>query len=257
MRLTPDQLDRFHQDGFLTLPAVFSREEVAAALDHLAPLLEQRCPENYREKATDVVRSAQALHKRDAFFDRLVRDPRLLGPATQLLGDGQFYAQQVKVNAKEAFTGEQWQWHYDFAHHHHEDGVPQPLALNLHVFLDDVTEFNGPLVFIPGSHRAGPPPTRLDTTTTSYPLWVVTEEVVRGLAEKGGMSSQTGPAGTLVLFGDLMMHSSPANMSPWPRRIFSVILNPIRNHQTSFKRADHQHHRDFVPVPPLEAPALV
>ena len=54
-----------------------------------------------------------------------------------------------------------------------------------------------------------------------------------------------------------MMHSSPANMSPWPRRIFSVILNPVRNHQTSFKRADHQHHRDFVPVPALEAPALV
>ncbi len=258
MRLTPDQLAQYHRDGFLLLPAVFSRAEVDAALDHLAPLLEQRCPENYREKGSDVVRSAQALHKRDDFFDRLLRDPRLVGPATQILGDDQFYAQQVKVNAKEAFTGEQWQWHYDFAHHHHEDGSPHPQALNVHVFLDDVTEHNGPLVFIPGSHLEGPPPTRLDTTTTSYPLWVVTEEVVRELAEKGGgLRSQTGPAGSLVLFGDMMMHCSPANMSPWPRRIFSVIFNPIANAQTSFKRADHQHHRDFVPVPPLEAPALV
>jgi len=51
--------------------------------------------------------------------------------------------------------------------------VPEPLALNLHVFLDDVLEFNGPLTFIPGSHHQGPAPAALDTATTSYPLWVV------------------------------------------------------------------------------------
>ena len=35
------------------------------------------------------------------------------------------------------------------------DGVPAPLALNLHVFLDEVNEFNGPLWFIPKSHKKG------------------------------------------------------------------------------------------------------
>ncbi len=53
-------------------------------------------------------------------------------PAQQILADEELYVQQVKVNAKEAFTGEQWQWHYDFATHHGEDGAPEPLALNLH-----------------------------------------------------------------------------------------------------------------------------
>ena len=33
----------------------------------------------------------------------------------------------------------QWQWHQDFSTHHNDDGVPEPLALNLHIFLDDVT----------------------------------------------------------------------------------------------------------------------
>src|SRR3954454_16300704 len=257
MRLTPDQLDRFHRDGFLTLPAVFTRAEIDAALDHLAPLLEQRCPENYREKESDVVRSAQALHRRDDFFDRLVRAPRLVGPATQLLGDGQFYAQQVKVNAKEAFTGEQWQWHYDFATHHHEDGVPQPLALNMHIFLDEVTEFNGPLVFIRGSHLDGPAPTSLDIVTTSYPLWTVGPEVVGDLARRGGLYSPKGPPGTVLIFGDTMVHSSPPNMSPWPRRIFSLIVNPVSNHQTTMQRPDHQHHREFTPLRSIDARQLV
>ena len=75
------------------------------------------------------------IHNPDTFA-RLVRDERLVGPAQQILSDDELYVQQVKVNAKEAFTGEQWQWHYDFATHHHEDGVPEPLALNLHIFLD-------------------------------------------------------------------------------------------------------------------------
>ena len=41
-------------------------------------------------------------------------------------------------------------------------------------------------------------------------------------------------------------------MSPWDRRIFSLILNPVRNQQTKFGRPDHQHHRDFTPVQPLD-----
>ncbi|MEM9359998.1 MAG: phytanoyl-CoA dioxygenase family protein, partial [Pseudomonadota bacterium] len=73
-----------------------------------------------------------------------MRHPRLVKPAQQLRGDD-LYIQQVKINVKSAFDGEAWQWHYDFATHHADDGVPEPLALNLHVFLSDVTEFNGPL----------------------------------------------------------------------------------------------------------------
>ena len=134
------------------------------------------------------------LHLRDDLFARLVRDPRFVTTAQQITGDDELYIMQVKVNAKEAFTGEQWQWHYDFATHHREDGVPEPLALNLHIFLDEVTEFNGPLIFIPQSHRDGPAPTSLDITTTSYPLWTVAPEVVKPLAEQRRPLLPEGPA---------------------------------------------------------------
>ena len=132
-------------------------------------LFAERRPENFREKESDAVRTAMGLHQRSEVFARVVRHPRLVEPAMQILGDA-LYVQQVKVNAKEAFSGDVWQWHYDFATHHGEDGVPEPLALNLHIFLDEVNEFNGPLVFIRGSHRRGPAPATLDTRTTSYPL---------------------------------------------------------------------------------------
>ena len=254
--LDPAQLAVFRRAGVIALPGLFSRDEVDAITARLPRLFAERCPENFRERSSDVVRTAMGLHRRDDLFARLVRDPRLVTPAKQILGDDELYIQQVKVNAKEAFTGEQWQWHYDFATHHHEDGVPEPLALNVHIFLDEVTEFNGPLVFVPESHRDGPAPTALDTVTTSYPLWTVAPAVVKPLVERGGLYCPKGPPGTVLIFGDTMVHSSPPNMSPWDRRIFSLILNPVHNRQTTFGRPDHQHHRDFTPVDALDCSFL-
>lgn len=246
--LSDAQLESFASDGYVVVPDRFDEREVAAINEAFSELAAEDCPENVREKSSGVVRTAMGLHLRHRLFAQLVNDPRLLTPARQILGDAEVYAQQVKVNAKQAFTGEQWQWHYDFATHHHEDGVPEPLALNVHVFLDDVTEFNGPLVFIPGSHLDGPAPTSLDTDTTSFALWTVGPDVVGPLAERNGLASPKGRAGTVLIFGDTLIHGSPPNMSPWQRRIFSLIVNPISNRQRSDRRADHFHHRVATPL---------
>ena len=141
---------------------------------------------NIREKASGEVRTAMGLHERDALYAELVRDARLVaaGGATEwragLHPAGQGQRQErvqrrgLAVALRLRHPPQRW-----------EDGVPEPHALNLHVFLDDVTEFNGPLYFIPGSHRRGPAPSSLDTETTSYPLWVVAPEHVADLVERG------------------------------------------------------------------------
>jgi ectoine hydroxylase len=250
MRLRREQLQQFSRDGFLILPNLFSAAEVAVLRAGMDRVFRQDHVANIREKNSQVVRTAMALHQRDAVFDKLVRHPRFVEPAQQIAGPD-LYIQQVKINVKEAFTGEVWQWHQDFSTHHHDDGAPEPLALNLHVFLDDVNEFNGPLYFIRGSHKLGPAATRHDTTTTSYPLWVIPSEVVKLAAEQGDLVSAKGAAGTALIFGDCLIHGSPPNLSPWTRSIFSLILNPISNRYTKDKRADHFHHRDLTAVQAL------
>ncbi len=256
MKLGDEQIRRFERDGFLLLPNLFSPREVELMRSALVPVFAETDPANIREKLSGEVRTAMGLHLRSAVYAKLVRHPRLLDPAFQLLGD-RLYAQQVKVNVKAAFEGEAWQWHYDFATHHHEDGVVQPVALNFHVFLDDVREFNGPLYFIPGSHRQGPQAATLDTVSTSYPLWVVDRASVTRLVDAHGIVSATGPAGTALIFGDCLVHASPPNLSPWGRRIFSLIVNPVENAQRRFARPEHMHHRDFSPLVPLEDNCLL
>ncbi len=255
MPLSAEQLDSLNTQGFLLLPGLFSGAEVDALRERLPALLVDGHQGNIIERDSGEVRTSMGLHLRDDRFAALVRHPRLVGPALQVRAEP-LYIQQVKVNVKAAFSGEVWQWHYDFATHHEEDGVPKPLALNLHVFLDDVSEFNGPLWFVPGTHMAGAHGAHLDTTTTSYPLWVVDAPTVKTLAEKNSMVSATGARGTGLIFFDTLLHGSPPNMSPWDRSIFSLILNPVSNAYTRSTRPDYKHHRDLTPVTALDDDCL-
>jgi len=259
MQLSPQQITSLDRDGFLTLPDLFSNEEIDQLKSRLPALLSDNAEGNIIEKESGVVRTAMGLHLRDACYAKLVRDPRLVGPAHQIRPEP-LYIQQVKVNIKAAYSGEIWQWHYDFATHHADDGVPAPLALNLHVFLDDVSAYNGPLYFIPGSHKYGAHKAFHDTTTTSYPLWVVDKQVVSEMIDHAskidpdrGIVSATGKRGTGLIFFDTLVHGSPNNMSPWDRAIFSLILNPVSNAYTQEQRPDYKHHRDLSDVTRMEA----
>jgi ectoine hydroxylase len=92
------------------------------------------------------------VHTYNDIFGRLARHPRLIEPVEQLLG-GPVYIHQFKINAKAAFDGDVWQWHQDYGTWQRDDDMPEARAMNMALFLDDVTEFNGPLMFIPRSHK--------------------------------------------------------------------------------------------------------
>ena len=245
--LSQAQIQQYDREGWLFLPAVFGEDEAAMMLHEAQQIYAMDRQEVFREKDGKTARTAFAAHTYNEVFGRLARHPRLIGPIEQVLGD-RLYVHQFKLNAKAAFDGDQWQWHQDFGTWHRDDGMPEARAMNIAVFLDPVTEFNGPLMFVLGSHRDGPATSTLDTVTTSFDLWTVGPDVVGPLAERGGLSCPKGPPGTMLMFGDAIVHASPPNMSPWPRRIFSLIVNPVSNHQRSDRRADHFHHRDLTPL---------
>ena len=50
---------------------------------------------------------------------------------------------------------EVWQWHQDYSTWARDDEMPEPHAMNISVFLEDVTAANGPLLYIPSSHKKG------------------------------------------------------------------------------------------------------
>jgi ectoine hydroxylase len=249
MQLTEAQQQQFDRDGYLFFPSLFSPEEAAYLKTEAEKIYQEEREEVWRE-ASGVARTAFAAHTYNEGFRRLGAHPRMIEPVSQLL-DGDLYMHQFKVNAKAAFDGEVWQWHQDYGTWKRDDEMPEPRAMNIAVFLDDVTAANGPLLFIPGSHKVGVVEAGHDLETTSYPLWTLDRAKVTELAERGGCVAPTGPAGSMLMFSSLLVHASPPNISPFGRIIVYLSLCHVDNHIRAFNRKEWIAHRDFTPIKAL------
>jgi ectoine hydroxylase len=247
MQLTQTQLEHFGREGYLFFPGLFSREEIKVLTKEVPALYAQRRPENVREKTGDVVRTNFAAHLYSAPFARLARHPRMIRPVEQILGE-KLYMHQFKINGKMAFDGDLWQWHQDYGTWKNDDQMPEARAMNVAIFLDAVNEFNGPLMFIPGSHRLGVLEAEHDTATTSYPLWTISHDTIAKLVERGGMVAPKGPPGSMIMFHSCLVHASSSNLSPWNRVSVYLSLCAVSNHIRRFKRPGYIAHRDFTPI---------
>ncbi len=252
MKLDDNQLAQFDRDGYLFFPGHFSAEETRVLTDAVPELYARREVYNVRERGSDAVRTNFAAHLYSEPFARLARHPRMVEPVQSLLGD-ELYMHQFKINGKMAFNGDVWQWHQDYGTWLNDDAMPEARAMNIAIFLDDVSEFNGPLMFIPGSHKKGVVDAKHDLTTTSYPLWTVDHALIAEMVEKaggkqGGIVSPLGPAGSMILFHGCLLHASGSNLSPWNRVSVYLSLNAVDNHIRRHKRPEYIAHRDFTPL---------
>ncbi|MDQ0013296.1 ectoine hydroxylase [Variovorax boronicumulans] len=252
MKLPPEQRAQFERDGYLFFPGHFSPEETKALTDAVPDLYSKREAFNVREKGSDAVRTNFAAHLISEPFAKLARHPRMVGPVMDLFEE-EVYMHQFKINGKMAFEGQVWQWHQDYGTWLNDDLMPTERAMNVAIFLDDVNEHNGPLMFIPGSHRKGVVDAKHDLTTTSYPLWTVDNDLIAQLVERaggkdGGIVSPKGPAGSMILFHSCLVHASGSNLSPFNRVAVYLSLCAVSNHIRRHKRPEYIAHRDFTPI---------
>lgn len=236
-------VEQYQRDGYLLLPPeALPSGALGSVSDVLARALADRGPQVILERDNVTVRSVYGVHQNFAEISELARHPDLLGPARQLVADD-VYVHQSKVNIKAPFAGDQWEWHQDYIYWLQNDGIVKPDLVNVSVFLDDVTEFNGPLTFIPGSHRGGVlSGTLADGAPRGYedaPEWVATltaEEkfqvsprIIEDLARSNGMVSPKGPAGSVLFFNPNLLHASSANISPFRRAVLILVYNSVHN----------------------------
>ena len=261
MKLTQQQIDEFNREGWLFLPELFRAEEVELLAREAVRIYDTNRPEVWREKS-GAPRTAFAAHLYNEAFGLLGAHPRMIEPVEQIFGE-KVYMHQYKINAKSAFTGDVWQWHQDYGTWKRDDGMPEPRAMNIAVFLDDVLPINGALMIIPKSHKQGVLEAGHDKSTTSYPLWTLDKETVTRLANDAagpdgvGIVAPTGKAGSVLMFHGNLVHASPPNITPYPRKIVYLTLCAVSNHITKFTRPEWIAHRDFTPIVPAADDSLL
>lgn len=267
--LSEGQVRLFDRKGYLLLPCWLSHQTVTAIKAEVRGLKERDHPSRVKEQSGKSVRALHGCHLISQFMAKLVRLAPLIETARQLLGS-EVYLYQFKINTKAAFVGENWEWHQDFAFWHFEDLLPEPRILSAAIFLDPVNEFNGPLTFVPGSHRQG----LMDEAWKSSPSkgrsnWTdnvsarlshaLPHPQLSRLVSRLGMDAPKGPAGSVLLFGGNTVHGSGMNISPFDRDICLLTYSSIDNvpQRRTSRRPEFLVSRDFAPLSPLPLSQLL
>lgn len=180
------------------------------------------------------VRTIFAAHRESALIAELVRDPRVLDRARQILGS-EVYVHQSRATYLAAFEGRGHFWHSDFETWHAEDGMRAPRAVSMSIALTDHHPFNGGLMMMPGSHRTfvpcagGTPPEHYRTPLMDHEIGLPSAEHLTSLASAYGIEQFTAPAGSAVMYDANLMHGSGNNITPFPRSHIFLVFNSVEN----------------------------
>jgi ectoine hydroxylase-related dioxygenase (phytanoyl-CoA dioxygenase family) len=154
------------------------------------------------------VRRIKTPHRFFADFEKLYRDPRVVGIVQRLLGpDVRLHGS--KINLKAPRYGSPVEWHQDWAFYPHTNDD----LLAVGVMLDDCTLDNGPLLVVPGSHR-GP---TWDHHCGGCFCGAVDPAAIE--AEIARAVPLTGAAGSMSFHHVRALHGSAQNVSDQPRAL--------------------------------------
>ncbi len=250
MKLSDAQLKTFAETGALFLPDLFSAAEVAklrAAADAVAA---EDKPNVTPEPNASAARMVHGAHEYNDALGALCRHPRIIEPAEQLLGSG-VYVHQSRLNVNKGLGTGGFYWHQDYATWRDVDGLKEPRALMITVFIDDMDDTNGPLLFIPGSHTEGVlDDFEPDKDATGNVLMRLSGTKLKQLTDAHGIEVSTGKAGSVLIMHCNIVHGSSQNISPNSRTLFYVNVSSVENPQTTFAREPYHAGRDFTAIVP-------
>lgn len=179
-------------------------------------------------------RSITGVHKNLPFSD-LAEDPYILGIAKAILGS-RIYIHQSRINFKSSVGSNGWSWHSDFETWHAQDGMPDMRCLTVMIPLTENTEFNGPLMVIPGSQDyfyscKKEPKRSAQENFADQKEGVPDATAIKSFFDlsKGSVHSVKCSPGDIVFFDCNIIHGSVPNMTPFARTNLFFVYNSIEN----------------------------
>ncbi len=225
------QIDQFHRDGYLVIENVLNQEELLGLRTQLETWVDESrdFQEAYGETIdgrsrfdvdpTDHSSDHPALRRvsspteiSDAYFETAIHS-NMAEMAGELIGGSGTRFHHSKVNAKLPHTATTVKWHQDFPFtpHTNDDMITALLMVG------EVTQDNGPLQVIPGSHKG-----ELYNHWQNGRFTGKVEDEVEAKACQDFVSC-IGPAGSVCFMHTRLLHASGANHTELPRYLFITV----------------------------------
>lgn len=231
-RLTEEQIEFYHENGYLAGIKMLDDEQLHALRDELAELVDPAHPGNelfYEFNANEsadpnlILFHALGAWRIKTGLHDLLWHPAFAVPASQLLGGPvRFWHDQIFY--KPAHHGGIVIWHQDYSYWTRTT----PMAhLSCWIGLDDSTRDNGCLHYVPRSHRWQ----LLPRANFANDMDAVLESLTPSQRAEFKPVAIELKAGECSFHHPLMVHGSYANNTDRPRR--AVVLNAFRDGVTS------------------------
>jgi ectoine hydroxylase len=255
-------LEKVRRAGVIVIPNVFSPPEIDRIKKEIELLeFDETCSGAIVNEAHGLSsRARHGDHLNSQVLRNLTRFARLRETAETIL-DSAVYVYQFKINTKAALTGAGWPWHNDLIYWKREDGLPYDRVLTIGIFLSKIDRFNGPMIFLQGSHDKENESTVSRKQCSEADLqdfvgtdlrYTISKRDLFRLWSKHEVLAAEGPTGSIVIFDSKILHCSPDNVSPFDRDILFITYSAVDNVPTSFERPEFLVARNFDPLLPLE-----
>lgn len=222
-QVTPDQVQRFHADGYFIVERLFDAEEVELLRNIArADLQLEREAASRGDGEGGAIKLVVSNDLADDIYGAIVRSRRIVDTIETLL-DGEVYHYHHKMILKEPYVGGAWAWHQDYGYWYN-NGCLFPLLASCMVGLDRATRQNGCLQVVKGSHALG----RIDHGKVGDQTGADLEHVNAALARLELVHCELEP-GSAIFFHCNLLHRSDQNKSPDPRWAFISCYNAARN----------------------------
>jgi ectoine hydroxylase-related dioxygenase (phytanoyl-CoA dioxygenase family) len=226
MILTQDQTNQFWQDGFLVVEDAVTHQQLHALRHVFAGWVEESRNQDAdfgetldgrprfdlqpgHSAQTPGLRRIQSPEEVSDTYADVMRNASSVDICAELLGQGiRFH--HGKVNSKLPGTGTKVHFHQDFLF----EPMTNDDMITCLLFIDDVTEENGPLEVVPKTHK-GP-------LYTHWHNGVFTGAVSDDVLEqhKANIVKCTGRAGSVCLMHARLLHGSAPNLSNVSRTLY-------------------------------------
>ncbi len=253
--LTDNQVQSYHENGFLLVKGLFSKEEAAdyraaghSLIERLSAIHDVDATWGSARASIAEAQKTRLFHCHDvqfydAVFSRLIVDPRFTNAAASVMGTPNVQLHHTKMFIKPPEKGSPFPMHQDhpyFPHDRHS-----MIAAIIH--FDDAPLEKGCVRVVPGSHHKGPlehqPEGGWHLPFSEYPL----ESAVPCPAE----------AGDALFFSYLTIHGSGVNVSQEARTTLLVQMRDPADPpsvQTHLSRGQGMMLRGINPVAASEMP---
>jgi phytanoyl-CoA hydroxylase len=210
-KLTPDEMTRYHEDGYIVVPDFFSKQELADIYDEINGFENSgMLPAKPTGDHAGYIWELAMLSDKTKYF---ASDERILNVLEDIVYPG-IAIYSSKVVSKLPNTETVCHWHQDDAYYNKVG--ESKVRMSIWVPLTDATLENGCLWVVPGSHKQGLQPYKVKDSGTCR-LSLIEDQV--DLSKAVPLEVE---AGNLVLFSAMLWHGSKGNQTDRVRRAFIV-----------------------------------